>query len=189
MGVTRTLTFRSQQLTPCPSNSPDELSSGVPSFSQPSEFVVPIENQVATRPRRVFAINPQNSPACSTAPLIISHLERLWIFSICVSMGGISPDVHDISQLFQLDRFSEPPVSGIMCDVLWSHPTPFTGSFTPQEAAFSPNTTRGCSHYYSDESVCNFLNSNNLRCLIRAHEYKRKGTKFTPPIPPLDFPP
>lgn len=36
--------------------------------------------------------------------------------------GGISPDLKKLSQIAKLDRFAEPPVKGLFCDLLWSDP-------------------------------------------------------------------
>jgi len=36
--------------------------------------------------------------------------------------GGIGPDLYLISQIEQVDRFCEPPMSGVMADILWSDP-------------------------------------------------------------------
>ena len=93
--------------------------------------------------------------------------------------GGISPDLHTLSQLMTLDRFVEPPVSGLLCDVLWSDPHPQFDSVTPIDD-FIPNTNRGCSYYFSHAALCRFLNSNGLSCLIKAHEVHEKGHKIGP---------
>jgi len=36
--------------------------------------------------------------------------------------GGIGPDLYLVSQIEQIDRFCEPPMCGIMADILWSDP-------------------------------------------------------------------
>lgn len=36
--------------------------------------------------------------------------------------GGLSPDLTNLKQIDRLDRFSEPPREGILCDLLWSDP-------------------------------------------------------------------
>ena len=41
---------------------------------------------------------------------------------LCVH-GGISPDLHDLSDInSKINRFSEPPNVGMFCDLLWSDP-------------------------------------------------------------------
>ena len=36
--------------------------------------------------------------------------------------GGISPEMKSIKDLNKVNRFKEPPKSGIFCDLLWSDP-------------------------------------------------------------------
>ena len=36
--------------------------------------------------------------------------------------GGISPDLKKLSQISKIDRFTEPPMTGLFCDLLWSDP-------------------------------------------------------------------
>jgi serine/threonine-protein phosphatase 2B catalytic subunit len=36
--------------------------------------------------------------------------------------GGISPDLHEINDINNINRFGEPDMKGFMCDLLWSDP-------------------------------------------------------------------
>jgi serine/threonine-protein phosphatase 2B catalytic subunit len=36
--------------------------------------------------------------------------------------GGISPTMTDIDSLNKINRFIEPPLSGLLCDLLWADP-------------------------------------------------------------------
>ena len=90
--------------------------------------------------------------------------------------GGISPNLHNVSQLFMIDRFIEPPGEGLFCDLLWADPEPLPTTSAP----FRPNDARGCSYYYSNAAVTNFLEANDLVCLIRAHEVQLDGFKLGP---------
>ncbi|XP_065830461.1 serine/threonine-protein phosphatase 2B catalytic subunit 2-like [Oscarella lobularis] len=36
--------------------------------------------------------------------------------------GGISPHLHSVDDIRALDRFREPPLTGLFCDLLWSDP-------------------------------------------------------------------
>jgi serine/threonine-protein phosphatase 2B catalytic subunit len=36
--------------------------------------------------------------------------------------GGISPQLKNVKDLNKINRFKEPPKSGVFCDLLWSDP-------------------------------------------------------------------
>mmetsp|Transcript_3438 Transcript_3438/g.2267 ORF Transcript_3438/g.2267 Transcript_3438/m.2267 type:complete len:123 (-) Transcript_3438:818-1186(-) len=36
--------------------------------------------------------------------------------------GGISPELHNCSDIDKIQRFVEPPLHGFLCDLLWSDP-------------------------------------------------------------------
>ena len=77
--------------------------------------------------------------------------------------GGISPDMDTIDDLDmvsgfapftiipkatdQINRFQEPPDSGVMCDILWSDPAEELN--TLMDISFPQNRVRGCSYYYT----------------------------------------
>ncbi|KTG40074.1 hypothetical protein cypCar_00044389, partial [Cyprinus carpio] len=77
----------------------------------------------------------------------------------------------------QLDRFKEPPAFGPMCDLLWSDPLEDFGNEKNQDY-FSHNSVRGCSYFYSYPAVCEFLQTNNLLSVIRAHEAQDAGYRM-----------
>uniref|UniRef100_A0A8D3BX36 Serine/threonine-protein phosphatase n=1 Tax=Scophthalmus maximus TaxID=52904 RepID=A0A8D3BX36_SCOMX len=87
---------------------------------------------------------------------------------LCVH-GGLSPEIHTLDDIKKLDRFKEPPAFGPMCDLLWADPLEDFGNEKTQEY-FGHNTVRGCSYFYSYPAVCEFLQTNNLLSIIRAHE-------------------
>lgn len=64
-----------------------------------------------------------------------------------------------------------------MCDLLWSDPSEDFGNEKSQEH-FSHNTVRGCSYFYSYPAVCEFLLTNNLLSIIRAHEAQDAGYRM-----------
>jgi diadenosine tetraphosphatase ApaH/serine/threonine PP2A family protein phosphatase len=74
----------------------------------------------------------------------------------------------------QLDRFREPPTSGLMCDILWSDPIEDFGQERGTEN-FVHNHVRGCSYFYTYKAVCDFLERNRLLSIIRAHEAQDAG--------------
>uniref|UniRef100_A0A0X3NTL5 Serine/threonine-protein phosphatase n=1 Tax=Schistocephalus solidus TaxID=70667 RepID=A0A0X3NTL5_SCHSO len=95
---------------------------------------------------------------------------------LCVH-GGLSPEIHTLDDIKKMDRFREPPTQGAMCDLLWSDPTEDFGQ-ERGNSLYSPNSVRGCSYVYSYTAVCQFLQTNNLLCLIRAHEAQDAGYKM-----------
>tara|TARA_B110000503_G_C6962567_1_gene335747 strand:+ start:376 stop:594 length:219 start_codon:yes stop_codon:yes gene_type:complete len=49
--------------------------------------------------------------------------------------GGLSPDLRNLAQIAKLNRPSEIPESGVLCDLLWSDPSPmspFTMNIIPK---------------------------------------------------------
>uniref|UniRef100_A0A9J8A6I7 Serine/threonine-protein phosphatase n=1 Tax=Cyprinus carpio carpio TaxID=630221 RepID=A0A9J8A6I7_CYPCA len=95
---------------------------------------------------------------------------------LCVH-GGLSPEIHTLDDIKRLDRFKEPPAFGPMCDLLWADPLEDFGNEKSQDY-FSHNTVRGCSYFYSYPAVCEFLQTNNLLSVIRAHEAQDAGYRM-----------
>ncbi|KAG8838321.1 3',5'-cyclic-nucleotide phosphodiesterase (PDEase) (3':5'-CNP), partial [Serendipita sp. 411] len=89
--------------------------------------------------------------------------------------GGIGPDLHMISDIEKINRFVEVPTKGVMCDLLWADPAPPGSDQLPGRPLFLHNSVRGCSHYYTYDAVCKFLDDNNLLTMIRAHEVQEEG--------------
>eukprot|EP00049_Salpingoeca_infusionum_P000400 m.39666 g.39666 ORF g.39666 m.39666 type:complete len:478 (+) comp10340_c0_seq1:240-1673(+) len=91
--------------------------------------------------------------------------------------GGLSPDMTTLDDITRLDRFREPPASGLMCDLLWSDPCKEFGDETVPEL-YSPNLARGCSYYFTFRATCQFLKDNSLLSVIRAHEAQDEGYRM-----------
>ncbi|KAI9444073.1 calcineurin [Lactarius indigo] len=89
---------------------------------------------------------------------------------LCIH-GGLSPELHT------LDRFREPPTSGLMCDILWSDPIEDFGQEKGPEN-FVHNHVRGCSYFYTYKAACEFLERNRLLSIIRAHEAQDAGYRM-----------
>lgn len=95
---------------------------------------------------------------------------------LCVH-GGLSPEIYTLDDIRKIDRFTEPPAFGPMCDLLWSDPLEDYGNEKNSEH-FSHNTVRGCSYFYSYQATCDFLQKNNLLSIIRAHEAQDAGYRM-----------
>lgn len=90
--------------------------------------------------------------------------------------GGISPELKTIADLNKVDRFKEPPPSGLICDLLWSDPVDRSDGFLKND--FVENDQRGCSFFYGQKSLNAFLTKNNLLSVIRGHEVQLEGYKL-----------
>lgn len=71
------------------------------------------------------------------------------------------------------NRFSEIQNSGLLCDLVWSDPNPYNFNSPVGEWIF--NCNRNCSYFYNYTNVCKFLDDNNLKVIIRAHEVQENG--------------
>lgn len=92
---------------------------------------------------------------------------------LCIH-GGLSPELHTLDDIRNLDRFREPPTHGLMCDILWADPIEEFGRERNNDH-FVNNHTRGCSYFYTYAAACSFLEKNNLLSIIRAHEAQDAG--------------
>lgn len=88
--------------------------------------------------------------------------------------GGISPQLRTLQDLEKLNRFREPPKSGLLCDLLWADPHENFGDEN-ESSPFVPNAVRGCSYFYTFSSVTAFLKRTGLLSVIRAHEAQDAG--------------
>ncbi|KAB5591203.1 Protein phosphatase 3, catalytic subunit [Ceratobasidium theobromae] len=95
---------------------------------------------------------------------------------LCIH-GGLSPELHTLDDLRNIDRFREPPTHGLMCDILWADPLEDFGSEKTTEN-FVHNHVRGCSYFFTYQAACTFLERNNLLSIIRAHEAQDTGYRM-----------
>lgn len=91
--------------------------------------------------------------------------------------GGISPELVDISTLNNINRFTESPKEGTLCDLLWSDPCDNDEEAT--EMGWTENTVRGCSFVFGDKASAPFLKKNNCLTIIRGHEAQQEGYKIS----------
>ncbi|KAI0318798.1 serine/threonine protein phosphatase 2B [Amylostereum chailletii] len=91
--------------------------------------------------------------------------------------GGLSPELNTLDDIRNIDRFREPPTSGLMCDILWSDPIEEFGSEKNSES-FVHNHVRGCSYFFTYQAACQFLERNRLLSIIRAHEAQDAGYRM-----------
>ena len=60
----------------------------------------------------------------------------------------------------------EPPLEGIICDILWSDPV---DDIYANSTRFRDNLERECSYVFGNEPVKSLLEQNELVSIIRAH--------------------
>lgn len=99
--------------------------------------------------------------------------------------GGLSPDIRNLAEIEQINRFREVPREGAFCDLLWSDPVDesrddddLDGTDDDALNWFSHNETRQCSFIFGVEAVSTFLKKNHLTAIIRAHEVQYNGYKM-----------
>ena len=90
--------------------------------------------------------------------------------------GGISPELRTLKDLQSVNRFIEPPRSGLLCDLLWSDPVDTADGKTSE--AYKNNETRGCSYFFGADATKKLLKDNDLISVIRGHEVQKDGYKM-----------
>merc|ERR1719436_634023 len=78
--------------------------------------------------------------------------------------GGLSPELPTVRAINRINRFSEPPREGLLCDLLWSDPLePKDDVPKPKKGGppFVPNDVRGCSFFFTFEGASKFLAKNS----------------------------
>lgn len=93
--------------------------------------------------------------------------------------GGLSPDLKSLNQITKLNRPSEVPEQGILCDLLWSDPaadnSPFTLNVVPKKWG---ENERGVSYVFGDSVVKEFLSKHELDLIVRGHQVMEDGYEF-----------
>eukprot|EP00727_Mastigamoeba_balamuthi_P002500 m51a1_g12247 hypothetical protein (479) ;mRNA; f:144236-146385 len=90
--------------------------------------------------------------------------------------GGLSPALHEVGDINDLNRVVDVPDHGLMCDLLWSDPFEDwdpSGFFN----YFVFNDLRETSCKYSATAVHRFLMENDLAFIVRAHQVQEEGYK------------
>ena len=89
--------------------------------------------------------------------------------------GGISRELHKLSDIQKINRFIEPPLSGFMCDLLWSDPL---DDVLARKHDYTKNVERECSVKFGYEPIKKLLKDNNMISIIRAHQVQSSGFKM-----------
>ena len=84
--------------------------------------------------------------------------------------GGISPHLTNLQDITRIQRPTDVPEKGLLCDILWSDPYSSTKSWDVNE--------RGVSCTFNEKSLNNFLKKNDLDLVCRAHQVVEDGYEF-----------
>lgn len=84
--------------------------------------------------------------------------------------GGLSPDLIDLDQIRKVQRPTDVPDNGLLCDLLWSDPDANVNGWGENE--------RGVSYVFGAEVVNRFLKSQNLDLIVRGHQVVEDGYEF-----------
>lgn len=84
--------------------------------------------------------------------------------------GGLSPNLTDINQIREIRRPLSVPDTGIVCDLLWSDPLKDLKGWGYND--------RGVSFTFGEEVLSQFLESQNLDLIARAHQVVEDGYEF-----------
>jgi len=86
--------------------------------------------------------------------------------ALVVHGGLFSKDGVTLDDIRKIQRNRQPPESGLMCEVLWSDPTPLKGR---------QPSKRGVGLSFGPDVTERFLAENKLQLLVRSHEVKQEG--------------
>lgn len=85
--------------------------------------------------------------------------------------GGLSPCMESLDDIKDIERPTEVPDDGLMCDLLWADPLKNSGpNWVPND--------RGVSYVFSEILVRKFLQKHHLDLICRAHQVVEQGYEF-----------
>ncbi|KAJ6838228.1 serine/threonine-protein phosphatase PP1-like [Iris pallida] len=84
--------------------------------------------------------------------------------------GGLSPDLNDLAQIDDIERPTEVPDGGLLCDLLWSDPDPRIEGWGLSD--------RGVSCTFGADKLVEFLDKHDLELVCRAHQVVEDGYEF-----------
>ncbi|CAF4725395.1 unnamed protein product [Rotaria socialis] len=84
--------------------------------------------------------------------------------------GGLSPDLHSLEQIQQIQRPIDVPDAGLLFDLLWSDPDNDLKRWSENDA--------GISFRFGVDIVNEFLNRHKMDLICRAHQVIKDGYEF-----------
>ncbi|KAJ1257637.1 hypothetical protein BS78_10G010700 [Paspalum vaginatum] len=88
---------------------------------------------------------------------------------LCVH-GGISPELAHLGEINNMQRPTDVPAQGLLCDLLWSDPSKDVQGWGKNERGFS------CT--FGADMVSEFLQKHDLDLVCRAHQVVKDGYEF-----------
>ncbi|KAL6323773.1 hypothetical protein AAG906_002241 [Vitis piasezkii] len=85
--------------------------------------------------------------------------------------GGLSPDLHNLDQIRNLQRPTDVPDTGLLCDLLWSDPSNDIQGWGMND--------RGVSYTFGPDKVTEFLEKHDLDLVCRAHQFDNAGAMMS----------
>ncbi|XP_038723335.1 serine/threonine-protein phosphatase PP1 isozyme 3-like [Tripterygium wilfordii] len=84
--------------------------------------------------------------------------------------GGLSPDLQNLDQIRNIQRPTDVPETGLLCDLLWSDPSNDIQGWGAND--------RGVSYTFGADRVREFLKKHDIDLIIRAHQVVEDGYEF-----------
>ncbi|CAB9517567.1 protein phosphatase PP1 [Seminavis robusta] len=84
--------------------------------------------------------------------------------------GGLSPELHSLQQIADIERPTDVPDTGLLCDLLWADPDKDISGWGENE--------RGVSFCFGADAVSKFLEDQDLDLVVRAHQVVEDGYEF-----------
>eukprot|EP00915_Cephaloidophora_sp_WS-2016_P007797 GHVH01010789.1.p1 GENE.GHVH01010789.1~~GHVH01010789.1.p1 ORF type:complete len:319 (+),score=53.04 GHVH01010789.1:547-1503(+) len=84
--------------------------------------------------------------------------------------GGLSPDLTDLIQIKRIQRPTDIPDTGLLCDLLWSDPEESIQGWMEND--------RGVAYCFGEDVVKAFLTKHDLDLICRAHQVIEDGYQF-----------
>jgi len=78
--------------------------------------------------------------------------------------GGLSPELEHLGQIKEIQRPTEIPDNGLLCDLLWSDPDARVEGWSDSD--------RGVSCTFGPDKVAEFLDKNDLDLICRGHQVR-----------------
>ncbi|XP_019866831.2 serine/threonine-protein phosphatase alpha-3 isoform [Aethina tumida] len=92
--------------------------------------------------------------------------------------GGLSPSLDSMDQIRNIERPTDVPDSGLLCDLLWSDPERNIKKLEDKDVLGWGVNERGVSFTFNEDVVIKFLNRHDLSLICRAHQVVEDGYEF-----------